>query len=83
MQLSGEAYLEVAKDKKRPFTLMAPTFNIEVLGTKFNVSAYKDDAKHEVALLEGSVKVIVNGKQAVKLVPKQMAIIGAEGYLPG
>lgn len=79
MQLSGEAYLEVAKDKKRPFTLMAPTFDIEVLGTKFNVSAYKDDAKHEVALLEGSVKVIVNGKQAVKLVPKQMAIIGAEG----
>ncbi len=79
MHLSGEAYLEVAKDKKRPFTVMAPDFNIEVLGTKFNVSAYKDDSKHEVALLEGSVKVIVNGKQAVKLVPKQMAIIGKEG----
>lgn len=79
MHLSGEAYLEVAKDKKRPFTVIAPDFNIEVLGTKFNVSAYKDDSKHEVALLEGSVKVIVNGKQAVKLVPKQMAIIGRGG----
>lgn len=64
MRLSGEAYLEVAKDKKRPFTVIAPDFNIEVLGTKFNVSAYKDDSKHEVAF-KGKYKVIVNGKQAV------------------
>ncbi len=78
MQLTGEAYLEVAKDKKRPFTLIAPDFNIEVLGTKFNVSAYKEDHKHEVALLEGSVKVSVKGKEPVKLVPNQMAVIETE-----
>ena len=58
VQLSGEAYFEVAKDKKRPFKVnVNGTSEVEVLGTHFNISAYQDEPKVSTTLLEGSVKV--------------------------
>lgn len=55
--LSGEGYFEVAKDATRPFWVETGEVKVRVLGTKFNVSAYKDDSKQRVSLAEGSVKV--------------------------
>ncbi len=55
--LTGEAYLEVAKDKERPFIITSDNLNIKVLGTKFNVSAYPEDRIKEVVLVEGSVEL--------------------------
>ncbi len=75
----GEAYFEVAKYKHRAFRLASSDFAVKVLGTKFNVSAYKDDAMHEVVLAEGSVKVDAQVKGVLKLVPNRMAIITADG----
>ncbi|MNJ98902.1 fec operon regulator FecR [compost metagenome] len=57
VKLSGEAYFEVAKDKKHPFIVTTDKQKIEVLGTHFNVSAYIDDLSNKTSLLEGSVKV--------------------------
>lgn len=57
VSLSGEAYFEIAKDKSKPFKVLTKGQVIEVLGTHFNVSAYKDDASTKTTLLEGSVKV--------------------------
>lgn len=54
VSLSGEAFFEVAKDKKRPFTVNANGTTTRVLGTKFNVNAYTAQ-KTVVALVEGSV----------------------------
>lgn len=55
--VDGEAYFEVAKDKKHPFIVNANGINIRVTGTKFNVSNYKEDDKKNVVLVEGSVSV--------------------------
>jgi len=57
IQLSGEAYLEVAKDKTRPFVVKTDKQQIEVLGTHFNVNAYPEEAATKTTLLEGRVKV--------------------------
>jgi hypothetical protein len=53
--LDGEAFFEVAKDKKHPFIVNADQLNVRVLGTHFNVSNYPEDAATDVVLVEGSV----------------------------
>lgn len=51
----GEVYLEVAPDKERPFVVVLNDMKVEVLGTSFNVNAYKDQNYVEVTLVEGRV----------------------------
>ena len=53
--LDGEAFFDVAKDKKHPFIVNADNLNVRVLGTHFNVSNYPEDAATDVVLVEGSV----------------------------
>lgn len=77
--IEGEAYLEVAKDKHRPFIVQTSTFEVEVLGTSFNVNAYKEDAHSEVVLLEGSVRLSDGVHPATLLKPDQMAVVNAQG----
>jgi transmembrane sensor len=61
VQLQGEAYFEVSKDKAHPFIVSTKTFSTQVLGTKFNMRAYSaSDAN--VVLLEG--KVMLTSKKA-------------------
>lgn len=58
VELTGEAYFEVAKNKHKPFKVMlANHTSIEVLGTHFNIMAYQDEANINATLLEGSIKV--------------------------
>lgn len=70
--LTGEAYAEVEKDKKKPFILSAGGVLVRVLGTKFNVKSYAEDMNAEVSLVEGSVKMLAkhNGRaKSVMLTP--------------
>lgn len=53
--LAGEAYFEVARDSRRPFYVNIGNARVQVLGTAFNVSAYRDERTTEVALLNGKV----------------------------
>ncbi|WJS95933.1 DUF4974 domain-containing protein [Flavobacterium johnsoniae] len=53
--LDGEAFFDVAKDKKHPFIVNADELNVRVLGTHFNLSNYPEDAVTDVVLVEGSV----------------------------
>lgn len=53
--LAGEAYFEVARDSRRPFYVNIGDDRVRVLGTAFNVSAYRDERTTEVALLNGKV----------------------------
>lgn len=55
--LEGEAYFDVQQDAERPFSVYAADMKIGVLGTTFNVSAYKDDAFSQVVLASGSVRL--------------------------
>ena len=55
VSLTGEAYFEVARDEKRPFIIHAEGGRIEVLGTKFDVRAWRTDRHITVAVKEGRV----------------------------
>src|SRR5690606_25962513 len=57
VELTGEAYFEVAKDKNKPFKVLADKQEIKVLGTHFNVNAYTDEASIKTTLVEGRVQV--------------------------
>ncbi|WP_190809802.1 FecR family protein [Flagellimonas sp. S3867] len=65
--LEGEAYFDVTKDKNRPFIVNAENLDIKVLGTQFNVSAYKSDGKIATTLVEGSVNVYENSNPDAKV----------------
>ncbi len=60
VQLSGEAYFQVSKDKKHPFIVETNKQTVKVLGTHFNVNAYEDGGKTRTTLLEGSVQVSIH-----------------------
>lgn len=69
--INGEVYLDVAKDLDRPFIVhTVKGFDVSVLGTKFNVSAYSSDADNSVVLVDGSVEVTTNGSKG-QLTPNQ------------
>ncbi|HVW98723.1 MAG TPA: FecR domain-containing protein [Mucilaginibacter sp.] len=67
VQLSGEAYFEVAKDKAHPFIVKTASQEVQVLGTHFNINAYDDETSVKTTLLEGSVKVGVPGAPVSKI----------------
>lgn len=55
--LEGEAYFEVTANADLPFVISADNIHVEVLGTKFNICAYKSDNFNEAVLLDGSIEV--------------------------
>lgn len=57
VELTGEAYFEVAHNKSKPFIIESHDTEVKVLGTKFNVSAYNDEEDITTTLVEGSVQV--------------------------
>lgn len=65
VELKGEAYFEVAKDKKHPFIIHSQEQTVEVLGTHFNINAYTDEPDTKTTLVEGSVKITGNTEQVV------------------
>lgn len=64
VELTGEAYFEVAKDKTHPFVVVANQQTVEVLGTHFNINSYTNQEFSKTTLLEGSVKI--NGRILLK-----------------
>lgn len=62
VSLDGEAYFEVTKDASRPFIVETNSIDIKVLGTSFNLSAYRDDSVCSVGLDEGLVSVLSKSK---------------------
>ena len=81
--VDGEAYFDVAKDKKRPFIVETGKCNMEVLGTKFNVEGYSDKDDFEVTLMEGSVRVAsrIGLGDTLMLKPDSKACLQKDGRL--
>jgi len=82
VEITGEAYFEVAHDRAKPFTVSKGNVQVQVLGTHFNVNAYDDEQMIKVTLLEGSVKVTTAapGTTAVsqqRLSPGEAALVQA------
>lgn len=57
VELSGEGYFEVSKNKELPFVVNTGKLTVKVLGTKFNLKSYEEDSEVKVILKEGAVKV--------------------------
>lgn len=72
VELTGEAYFEVAKDAQRTFSVQVNGIAVNVLGTHFNVMAYENEAATAITLLEGAVNV-TKDNNTVRLRPGQQA----------
>lgn len=79
VHIDGEAYFEVTPDSNRPFVVMTRRGKVEVLGTKFYVSAY-GNGDFETSLMEGSVKVSAPEAQLI-LKPHHKAVLTGDGRL--
>lgn len=77
VEITGEAYFEVTKNKEKPFRVVANGTTVEVLGTHFNINSYTDEATVNTTLLEGSVRVSKGGQQKV-ITPGQQAQVNGE-----
>lgn len=73
VSLTGEAYFEVKKDARHPFVVNMSASSVVVLGTSFNVRAYKDEKKVTATLVEGKVRFNAEGK-SVSLEPGEQAV---------
>ncbi|TKC12773.1 FecR family protein [Pedobacter polaris] len=65
VELNGEGYFEVSKNKARPFIVQTNNQEVEVLGTHFNVNAYPEEVAIKTTLLEGKVIVHKGGEEAL------------------
>lgn len=74
--VDGEIFIDVKRDESAPFFVKTARFEVEVLGTAFNVSAYKEDDYGEVVLLRGAVNLKDSKKNTLKLSPNQLASVG-------
>jgi transmembrane sensor len=75
VELTGEAYFEVAKNEKQPFYVFLPdSSGVKVLGTHFNVASYNNENEKRVTLLEGSV-LVTTKSYTTKLEPGSQAHI--------
>jgi len=74
VEITGEAYFEVAHNAAQPFIVsdVSRDVQVQVLGTHFNINTYSDEAVMKVTLLEGSVKVMKGSASGI-LKPGQQA----------
>ncbi|HEU4470758.1 MAG TPA: FecR domain-containing protein [Flavisolibacter sp.] len=72
VEITGEAYFEVARDASKPFHVAVNGMDVRVLGTHFNINAYSDEESIKTTLLEGSVQVS-NGARQVVIKPGEQA----------
>ncbi|MFT3827448.1 MAG: DUF4974 domain-containing protein [Chitinophagaceae bacterium] len=75
VELDGEAYFEVAKDKEHPFIVKIRDRSVQVFGTEFNIMGYNDEASIVTTLVNGSVQVSSPDRPLRMLVPGEHAVI--------
>lgn len=75
--VEGEVFLEVTPDKRKPFVVKTNRMQVQVLGTSFNVHAYKDEAVQQVVLVKGRVEVKAGQKEVRILSPSEMLSFGS------
>ena len=87
VEITGEAYFEVAKNPEQPFKvlLVSPSgggggMSVEVLGTHFNINSYADESAVKTTLLEGAVK-ITKDNNVQMLLPGQQAQLYSNGQI--
>lgn len=83
VELSGEAYFEISKDKAHPFIVKTNGQEVKVLGTHFNINSYADEGAVRTTLLEGAVRVATlsafGGENSIVLKPNQQSVVTTNG----
>jgi transmembrane sensor len=80
VELTGEAYFDIAKNAAMPFKVQAGSGEIDVLGTHFNVNAYADEPSVKTTVLEGAVAVKKELSRQL-LAPGQQAEFSPKGSI--
>jgi transmembrane sensor len=75
IQLKGEAFFDVARDEQRPFIVTTGNVTTKVLGTSFNIKAYKDASTIEVSVMSGKVAVQMNPSDTPDTVPDTSEVL--------
>ncbi|MCC6289687.1 MAG: FecR family protein [Chitinophagaceae bacterium] len=77
--LEGEAFFDVTENKQQPFLVHTKTFTVKVLGTAFNIRAYKDEDSASASLIRGSVEVELNTRKNNKVLlrPNEKLVVSA------
>jgi len=84
VSLTGEAFFEVAHMTNKPFKVAVEDGStVEVLGTRFNITAYTDDALVKTTLLQGSVKLTTKAAAQQLLKPGQAVLVDKNGKVEG
>lgn len=79
VEVTGEAYFEVAHDSARPFRVTTGNQTVEVLGTHFNISGYPDEPVTKTTLLTGSIRIAQSGKTVILKPGQQSQVNGQKG----
>lgn len=77
--VEGEVYLKVARNEKKPFVVSTSAFEVEVLGTSFNIAAYKNASEASVVLVEGAVNVKDHLERQIKMQPNERVALNETG----
>ena len=80
IEIDGEAFFDVRKDADRPFIVHTKYFTTKVLGTSFDVKAYREETAH-VVLVSGKVEVTAGEGGSKTIMPGEMVSIGDGGQL--
>ncbi len=81
VDLTGEAYFEVAPNPRQPFLINTQGVTVQVLGTELNLMAYSDEDAIRTTLVSGSVRVLRGGKgQQIKPGEQASWLHGAQGW---
>ena len=76
VNLDGEAYFDVHKDRKVPFIINTPQgVEVKVTGTRFNMSCYSDSKEFGLTLIQGSVDVTTPKKELLHIEPSEQVVI--------
>jgi transmembrane sensor len=77
INLTGEAFFDVASNPRQPFIIHTPRMDVRVLGTSFNLKSYAADKTTEATLVRGSIAVSIKNRpdETIILKPNQKLIV--------
>ncbi len=82
VNLKGEAFFDVVKNKEKPFVIHTGKINIRVLGTAFNVKSYPGEKTIETSLIRGSIEVTFKDRPSEKVIlkPNEKLVVANEEF---
>lgn len=87
VQLTGEAYFDIAKDKNHPFIIHTSSIEVRVLGTSLNIRSYSNEKNTEAVLIHGSIEITIlnNPDKKIILQPNEKLVVqnGNATLIPG